>query len=45
MNTHWKQIRWNQYRLVLANGSIENFERYVDLFNYCQQHKINATQV
>lgn len=41
MGAHWKQIRWNVYRLV--NGTtVKDFPDYDSLYRFCQKNNINA---
>lgn len=40
---HWKQIRWNLYRLR-APGHNKDFVDYDKLYHYCKRHGLNPTQ-
>lgn len=40
---HWKQTRWNEYRLIAA-GHNKTFVDYDAMYRYCRKHGIDATQ-
>lgn len=40
---HWKQTAWNTYQLI---GPIcKSFKSYEELYTFCKNRGINATQV
>lgn len=40
---YWKQVRWDEYRLMVGTD-LFTFRDYVSLWIYCNAHNIDAKQ-